>query len=104
MVPDPPMKEVSVARRVRLAPLFDGYTWNYLPQAALEGTWGRALADDDTEPKIAVLEAPRLRLSIPAGDPRHPLAQAYLAGLPWPLGPDLCLTRLGGAGLAVPCG
>jgi GNAT superfamily N-acetyltransferase len=81
------MKEVSIPGRARLAPLFDGYKWNYLPQAILEGTLGRALADDNPEPKVAVLEAPRLRLSIPAGDPRHPLALAYLAGLrgPWAL-------------------
>jgi len=72
---------------MRLAPLFDGYDWNYLPQAVLEGALGRALADDETEPSIAVLEADSLRLSIAAGDPRHPLARAYLAGLrgPWAL-------------------
>jgi GNAT superfamily N-acetyltransferase len=81
------MKEVSISERVRLAPLFEGYKWNYLPDAILEGTMGRALADDDAELKVAVLEAPRLKLSIPAGDPQHPLAQAYLDALrgPWAL-------------------
>lgn len=79
------MKEVSIPQRAQLATLFEGYKWNYLPDAILEGIMGRALADDDAEPKVAVLEAPRLRLSIPAGDPQHPLAQAYLDGLrgPW---------------------
>ncbi len=87
MILDQGMKEVAVPWRARLAPLFEAYRWNYLPQAVLEGTLGRALADDDAEPKVAVLEAPSLRLSIPAGDPRHPLAQAYLTGLraPWAL-------------------
>lgn len=84
MAPDLTMKEVSLPQRTRLAPLFEGYKWNYLPDAILEGTMGRALADEQSEPKVAVLEAPRLKLSIPAGDPDHPLARAYLERLPAP--------------------
>ena len=46
---------------------------------------GRALADDDAKPKVAILEVSRLKLSIAGGDPQRPLAQAYLDGLrgPW---------------------
>ena len=79
------MKEVGIPQRSRLATLFEGYKWNYLPDAILEGTMGRALADDDAKPKVAILEAPHLKLSIAGGNPQHPLAQAYLDGLrgPW---------------------
>ena len=79
------MREVSILQRSRLATLFEGYKWNYLPDAILEGTMGRVLADDDAKPKVAILEAPRLKLSIAGGDPQHTLAQAYVDGLrgPW---------------------
>ncbi len=68
--------------RGRLSRLFPVYEWNYLPDAILEGSMGRAVADNVDEPQVAVLEAPKLKLSIVGGDARHPVAREYIKQLP----------------------
>jgi RimJ/RimL family protein N-acetyltransferase len=67
--------------RRRLARLFEAYPWNHLPDAILDGTTGQALADDEDNPQVAVLEAPSLKLSIVGGDAGHPSAREYIEGL-----------------------
>ena len=76
------MIEVEKADRKGLAGLFQDYTWNYLADAILEGTMGRALADDAEEPHVAVLQAPNLQLNIVGGDAGHPAAREYMEQLP----------------------
>ena len=76
------MIEIDKADREGLSRLFQGYTWNYLADAILEGTVGRALADDADDPHAAVLEAPSLQLSIVGGDAAHPSARKYVEQLP----------------------
>jgi len=76
------MIEIEKADRKGLARLFQGYTWNYLPDAILEGTVGRALADDAGDPHAAVLEVPSLQLGIVGGDAAHPSARAYVEQIP----------------------
>mgnify|MGYP001815351312 CR=1 FL=1 len=68
--------------RGKLAGLFQGYTWNYLADAILEGVMGRAIADDAGDPRVAVLQAPNLKLNIVGGDAGHPAARKYLEQLP----------------------
>lgn len=76
------MRAVDKSKRRSLAPLFQGFTWNHLPDAILDGTLGRAWVDDEEEPQVAVLEAPSLRLRILGGDAGHPAARRYVEGLP----------------------
>jgi GNAT superfamily N-acetyltransferase len=76
------MIPVAQDDRERLAPLFQGYVWNYLADAILEGVMGRAIADDADEPHVAVLQAPNLKLKIVGGDAGHPAAREYLDQLP----------------------
>ena len=76
------MIEVERADRKGLAGLFRGYTWNYLADAILEGAMGRAIADDADAPRVAVLQAPNLKLNIVGGDAGHPVAREYLEQLP----------------------
>lgn len=53
------MHEVDVATLGQnVAPLLTRFSWNYLPDAILEGTLGHALADDPEAPNVAALEAP----------------------------------------------
>jgi len=66
----------------KLCKLFQAYKWNYLPDAILEGTMGRAIADDADDPQVAVLEAPNLQLSLVGGDAGHPSAREYIEQLP----------------------
>jgi hypothetical protein len=66
----------------KLYKIFDAFKWNYLPDAILEGTMGRALADDVDNPHVAVLEAPNLKLNILGGDAGHPSAREYIEQLP----------------------
>lgn len=66
----------------KLYKLFEAFKWNYLPDAILEGTMGRAIADDAENPHAAVLEAPNLKLSILGGDAGHPSAREYIEQLP----------------------
>ena len=85
--PEVTMEEVIVTvHRHNLAPLFRGFPWNYLPDAILEGSLGRALADDPEAPCVATLEAPRLQICIVGGDAGHPAARAYLEQRPTPSG------------------
>ena len=68
--------------RWKLTKLFQTFKWNYLPDAILEGTMGRAIADDAESPHAAVLEAPNLQLSIVGGDAGHPSARRYMEQIP----------------------
>ena len=68
--------------RRKLSKLFQSFAWNYLPDAILEGTMGRAIADDAGDPRVAVLEVPNLKLSIVGGDASHPAAREYIEQLP----------------------
>lgn len=72
------LKEISKDQRKTLSKLFQGYQWNYLPDAILDGYMGRALADDENNPQFAVLEAPSIHLSILGGDLSHPSAGKYI--------------------------
>lgn len=76
------MIEIEAHKRNRLAKLFAGYRWNYLPDAVLEGYFGRAYADDEADPRVARLVFPRLGLSIYGGDASHPTAWEELRRLP----------------------
>jgi hypothetical protein len=76
------MIEIDKDNRSKLSKLFPAYPWNYLADAILEGTMGRAIADDADEPQVAVLEAPKLQLSIVGGDAGHPPAHGYIEQLP----------------------
>jgi len=73
---------IDRGKREELYRLFDAYKWNYLVDAILEGTVGRALADDAGDPRAAVLEVPSLRLSIVGGDAAHPSARSYIEQIP----------------------
>jgi len=75
------LKEISISQRKALTKLFQEYKWNYLPDSILDGYMGRALADDEKEPHFAVLEAPRIHLSILGGDSSHPSAKNYIKNL-----------------------
>ena len=76
------MIPVAQGDRGKLAGLFEGYIWNYLADAILEGAMGRAIADDADNPRVAVLQAPNLKLNIVGGDAGHPVARKYLEQLP----------------------
>jgi RimJ/RimL family protein N-acetyltransferase len=76
------MIPIDRADRKRLSKLFQSYTWNYLPDAVLEGSMGEARVDDEATPHVAVLELPKLKLFIPGGDASHPAGRAYMENLP----------------------
>ncbi len=76
------MIPLDKASRESVSGLFQGYKWNYLPDAILEGHTGEVLADNVGNPQVVVLEIPRLKLSIPGGDAGHPAARAYMETLP----------------------
>ncbi len=76
------MIAIDTGKRGKLYRLFDDYEWNYLTDAILEGTVGRALADDADEPHAAVLEIPSLQLGIVGGDAAHPSARRYIEQIP----------------------
>jgi len=73
---------VDKDNRGELSKLFPTYEWNYLADAIIEGSLGRAVANNVDDPQVAVLEAPKLKLSIVGGDARHPAAREYLKQLP----------------------
>jgi hypothetical protein len=75
------VKEIAEHNRAGLAPLFQDYRWNYLADAILEGSMGTALADDDQDPRVAVLQATNLELDIMGGDAGCPPARAYVEQL-----------------------
>jgi hypothetical protein len=68
----------------RLAPLFVDYHWNYLVEAVLDGTMGKAWADDAEAPRVAVVGFPRIQLFIAAGDAALEESRAFLANLSRP--------------------
>lgn len=76
------MIPLGQASKEAVAALFQGYRWNYLPDAILEGQLGEGLVDDAREPHVAVLRVPKLKLHIPAGDTGHPATREYVASLP----------------------
>jgi hypothetical protein len=78
------MIAVDANKRRGLSDLFQGYKWNYLPDAILDGYMGEAYVDDADNPQMAVLEAPKLKLSILGGDARRPAARKYLEELSVP--------------------
>ena len=69
------------ARKI-VATFYEAYVWNYLPDAVLEGTIGEALVDNVGDPQVAVLQIPKLKLSIPGGDASHPAAREFVKDLP----------------------
>ena len=75
------LKEVSIDQRIVLSKLFQDYKWNYLADSILDGYMGRALADDENNPRFAVLEAPSIHLSILGGDSSHPSVVHYVENL-----------------------
>jgi RimJ/RimL family protein N-acetyltransferase len=75
------MIPITKRNREIVSKLFQGYQWNYLSDAILEGAMGEVLADDDVNPQVAVLEIPKLGLFIPGGDPNHPAAREYIKNL-----------------------
>jgi hypothetical protein len=75
------VKELAEQDRARLAPLFQDYRWNYLADAILEGSMGTALADDEEDPQVAVLQATGLKLDIMGGDAGRLAARAYVEQL-----------------------
>jgi hypothetical protein len=76
------MLSIDKANRKRLSKLFQGYTWNYLSDAILEGCMGEVRVDNEANPQVAVLEIPKLKLFIPGGDASHPAAREYIDNLP----------------------
>ncbi len=78
------MEVIEKDRRPRLLRLFESYKWNYLPDAILDGYMGRALADNEETPQVAVLEASNLKLGIVGGEASHPSAREYIEQLPTP--------------------
>ena len=77
------LAEIPPAGRESLRPLFSGFPGLHgIIDAALEGTMGRARADDATRPAVAVIE---LDFRLLAGDPLAPLAEGVVRGLspPW---------------------
>jgi RimJ/RimL family protein N-acetyltransferase len=78
------MEVIEKDKRQRLSKLFQDYKWNYLPDAILDGCMGRALADDQDQPRIALLEAQKIKLGIVGGDSEHPSAREYIEQLPIP--------------------
>lgn len=68
--------------RRSVSALFQDYKWNYLPDAILDGYMGEVLIDDEHNPRVAVLEIPKLKLFIPGGDAGHPAARTYMQNLP----------------------
>lgn len=75
------MQEIERGKRKRLSGLFQDYNWNYLPDAVLDGYMGKAFADDEHNPRVAILEFPRLKLYVLGGDAGHPAAQKFIAQL-----------------------
>jgi len=76
------MISVEKKDRKRLSKFFKDYKWNYLPDAILEGHVGEALVDNKSNPGVAVLKIPKLKLFIPGGSANHPAARDFLAHLP----------------------
>jgi RimJ/RimL family protein N-acetyltransferase len=91
------MHEIGKNKRGILRKLFQDYHWHYIPEAILEGQLGLASADDEREPKFAVLELPKLGLVFIGGDPRCPAGREYIANLPY----DLALSFMEDGWLAV---
>jgi RimJ/RimL family protein N-acetyltransferase len=57
---------------------FQGFKWNYLPDAILEGNMGEVMVDSTVDPQVVVLGLPKLMLFIPGGDPGHAAAREYM--------------------------
>jgi len=76
------MIPIDKSNRKSLHNLYQDYKWNYLPDAILEGTIGEALVNDEGDPQVAVLQIPKLKISIPGGDASHPAARKFIKGLP----------------------
>jgi len=67
--------------RKSISAFFKDYKWNYVADAILDGFVGEALVDNERNPSIAVLEIPKLRFFIPAGDANHPAARDFMNNL-----------------------
>jgi hypothetical protein len=76
------MENVDKPKRKQLSILFQGYRWNYLPAAILDGKVGEATADNAENPQVAVLALPKIKLFIPGGDASQLAAQEFMAQLP----------------------
>ncbi|MDP3768435.1 MAG: GNAT family N-acetyltransferase [Dehalococcoidia bacterium] len=78
--------ELPPAERGPLRPLFDGFPGSRgIVDAGLEGTMGRAWADDASRPTVALVD---LDFYLLAGDPDAPAAEEAVRGLerPWSVG------------------
>lgn len=67
--------------RIKAAPLFENYKWNYIAAGILEGFHGEVLVDDLKSPNVAALRLPEINLMIVGGDPAHPSAYEFISGL-----------------------
>lgn len=73
--------EFDAQERHKLAGLFTGHLGGFMPHSVLDGSMGRAFADQENA-QFAILELPKARVSILGGDSTHPLARQYLKTLP----------------------
>jgi RimJ/RimL family protein N-acetyltransferase len=76
------MIEIKEDKRGRVGTLFQGYKWNYLADAILDGYIGSVFADRVEDPQVGVLEVPKIKIKILGGDAGHPSAREYIEGLP----------------------
>jgi RimJ/RimL family protein N-acetyltransferase len=75
------MIEITTNKKEKLSTLFRDYHWNYLVDAVLDGAHGHALAESDTDPQVAVLVFPKIKIHLVGGDPGHPAGREYLTKL-----------------------
>ena len=78
------MIKIDPKSHTEVSSFFQGYVWNYVPDAILEGTMGEVYVDNEDHPQIAVLAVPNLELNIISGDAKQPAVRKYLEELPAP--------------------
>lgn len=76
-----PLIEFDAHERQKLAGLFTGHLGGFMPNSILDGSMGRAFADQEYA-QFAILQLPNAKVSILGGDYTHPLAHQYLKTLP----------------------
>jgi hypothetical protein len=76
------MRTIQARDFPHITALFDGYPWNYMPSAVLEGHVGQVLTHAHGSPSFADLVLPAVKLHILGGDPHHPVVADYLKHLP----------------------
>jgi RimJ/RimL family protein N-acetyltransferase len=78
------MIKIDPKSHTEVSRFFQGYAWNYVPDAILEGTMGEVYVDDEDRPQIVVLAVPNLELNIISGDAKKPAVRKFLEELPAP--------------------